>query len=189
MSCDLSYVYNKVTEVGGISSDTSDEDVGSLDKRHTESWDFYFPFGISWFFVQSAKKTLISVCLVGLSKRQEEILCGSFHLMLHGWQRPEFSIWSTSERSSLFGSSSLSSTLQTLCLPPPHDQIVNDSHTIALKIFYYVFYSRVFKWNWSNWGTCSRLHAAAPEPYSAPKAAVSRQLMGETILAVCQTPF
>lgn len=127
--------------------------------------------------------------LVGLSKRLEGNPCGSCHLLLHEWQRLEFSIWSTSERSSLFGISSLSSTFQTLSLPPPHDQIANDSHRIAFKKFYYIFYSGVFKWNRSSWQTCSRWHATAPEPYNAPRAAVSRQLMGKTILAGCQTLF
>ena len=40
--------------------------MGSLDKRHPEPWDFYFPFGVWWFFSQSPEQTLISVWLVGL---------------------------------------------------------------------------------------------------------------------------
>ena len=46
------------TGVGGISSE---ENVGSLDKRQMEPWDFYFPFGVGWFFSQSAEKALVSV--------------------------------------------------------------------------------------------------------------------------------
>lgn len=49
-----------------LSGDTSNENVGSLDKRHPEPWGFYSPFGVCWFLIQSAKNTPISVWLVGL---------------------------------------------------------------------------------------------------------------------------
>lgn len=43
-------------------------------KMWAHAWDFSFPFGIWWFFIQSAKKTSISVWLERLKIMKDSLV-------------------------------------------------------------------------------------------------------------------
>lgn len=96
-------------------------------------WGFYFPFGVWWFFIQSAKNTSISVWLVGLKIVKDLQVSPRIFPLITLWMAKagilhllcllsaNRSVWE----------SSLSGTLQTLT--PPYDHTANDSHRIALQ--------------------------------------------------------